>query len=95
MSHSRAVGLEKTPALKRIIWGHNPSRARLKQQKKAPDGTCTLCGEKDTTEHFLSCRKVNESKPYGLLQEEMRHRAHSQGAPDHLINTISEVMKGE
>ena len=29
------------------------------------------------------------------LRDEMRHRAHAQGAPDHVISTIAWVMTGK
>ena len=64
-------------------------------QGRAPKGTCVLCGEQDTVEHFLRCKRINECRKYILLKDEMRHKAHSQGAPDHLIDTITQVMMGE
>ena len=95
VSHSRALGLERSPALRRIIWGHHPTRSRLRMQMRSPSGECILCGKKDVWEHFLECAKINDSKAHKKLRDEMRHKSHAQGAPDHLIDTIARVMTGK
>ena len=38
---------------------------------------------------------VNNSRAHEKLWDEMRHRAHAQGAPDHLVNAIAQVMTGK
>ena len=61
VSHSRAVGVEQSPALKRILWDHHPTQARLKMQRRSTGDKCAMCGEKDTMNHFYECKRVNES----------------------------------
>ena len=95
VSHSRAMGLEKSPGLRRIIWKHHPTRAKLKIQGRCPTNSCLLCGKADTTNHFYGCVKINESTRYTKLRDEMRHKARAQGAPDHMINAMTRVMKGK
>ena len=95
VSHSRAVELERSPALKRIIWGHHPTRSRMKMQGRCQSGTCILCGENDARDHFLECTKMNNCTGNSQLKDRMRHRARAQGAPDHLVNVITQVMAGK
>ena len=94
-SHARALGTERSPALTRIVWVHHPTRSHLKQTGKYPSDICPLCGEKDRSEYFLSCKTVNGNKRYQVVRDEMRHRANARGAPDHLINTMARVMTGK
>ena len=54
-----------------------------------------MCGEKYSSEHFLSCNTVNESKGYQVVRDEMRHRENARCAPDHMINTMARIMIGQ
>lgn len=93
--HARAIGMERSPALKRIVWGHHPTKAHLKLTGQYPTSSCPLCGEDDTSEHFIVCVKLNASPAYKTLRDKMRHQANAKGAPDHLINLISGAMIGD
>ena len=47
VSHSRALGLERSHEVRRIIWGHHPTRTQMRMQRIIPSGECILCREKD------------------------------------------------
>ena len=64
-------------------------------QGRYQSGTCVLCGEKDVRDHFLECTKINNCTGNSQLKDRMRHRARAQGAPDHLVNVITQVMAGK
>ena len=93
-SHERALRREGGQSLRKLLWKHHPTRQRLYAQKRYPSPICPLCEEVDDDEHFLRCVRVNESPECQALETKLRHRAHGKGMPDHLIDTITETMKG-
>ena len=45
-----------SPALLKIIWGHNPCRLRKQTEGFHPSKLCPFCQEIDTPQHFLECQ---------------------------------------
>ena len=80
--------------LKKLLWDHHPTRRTLHKQKRHPSPMCPLCSEEDDDEHFLYCETVNNSPKYKVLVNGLRHKAHKNNIPDHLINTITTAMTG-
>ena len=93
-AHEAAVKTVDSQAVKRILWGHHPTRARLHMQRRHGSPNCPLCGEKDLADHFVHCPAVNRSREYREIEREQSHRAHAKGCPDHMVNTIRQVMRG-
>ena len=93
-SHSKALRKLHSPALKKIIWGQNPSRQRLHQMKKHPSPLCPLCDEVDTPGHFLCCQPLNSHSLFTSEFQAFQSRATKAQIPDHIINTISHMIQG-
>ena len=57
--HAKALkGMKSQETIRKILWGDNPTRMKLKQQGKCTSGCCLLCGEKDVALHFLVCQEI-------------------------------------
>ena len=92
--HARALNATGGFTMRRIIWGHHPTRSHLKLTGQYPTSMCPLCGETDTRDHFIQCSRINNDIQNKKIRDEMRHTANRKGVPDHLINTLTAVMSG-
>ena len=45
----------------KILWGFNPTEVRKKRYNNEHEDKCPLCGESDTTYHFLRCQSLHQS----------------------------------
>ena len=93
-SHARTVARLESPALKKILWGQNPSRLRLHKMKMHPSPLCPLCDEPDSPLHFIQCAHLNSHTMFSARVCEMQTKAKKAGLPDHLINTITDSLSG-
>ena len=57
-------GIKSPETIRRILWGENLMRVKLRQQGKCASGCCLLGGEKDMALHFLVCGEIVGSKEW-------------------------------
>ena len=93
-AHSEAIRKVGGTSLRKLLWCQHPTRVKQKKTGQHDSDLCPLCDEVDDTSHFMRCKPVNESGRYKQLRDEYRHRVKKIGAPDHLINHISNLMNG-
>lgn len=80
--------------MRRIIWGHHPTRSHLKITGQYHTSMCPLCGETDMRDHVFCCQTINSSRLYKEIRDERRHFARYNGLPYYMINTVTTVLKG-
>ena len=79
-AHEFAVKRVDSPAAKRILWRHHPTRVRLHMQRRHSSPDYPLCGEKDHAEHFVYCSVVNDSPRYQSVVQDQSHPVHKKGS---------------
>ena len=93
--HERAMKATGGPSMRRLVWGHHPTRTHLKVTGQYPTSICPLCGEQDARDHYMRCITINLSRQYKQLRDEKRHLASKYGFPDLMVNTVAKLMEGE
>ena len=94
-AHERAMQRVKSPEVtRRLLWGDNPTRMKLKQQRKCEDACCPLCGEKDTALHFMVCPRIVRSEEWRDEEIKFQQKAEKQKIPGFLVVTILESLNG-
>ena len=94
-AHERAMKRVSSPDVtRRLLWGDNPTRVKLKQQKKCEDASCLLCGEKDIARHFMVCHRVVRSAEWKDEELKFQQRAEKLKIPGFLVVTVLESLNG-
>ena len=59
-----------------------------------PSSLCPFCEETDTPLHFLCCQQLNAHNLFIAELHAFQSRASKAAIPDHIINTISDLIQG-
>ena len=95
-THERAMRRVRSPdVMRRLLWGDNPTRVKLKQQKKCEDASFILCGEKDVAENFIVCPRVVRSEEWKNKELKFQKRAEKLNIHGFSVVTVLEYQAME
>ena len=78
----------------RLMWGDNPTKARLFQQGRTYSLECPLCGKKDVVDHFLECEKVTGTVQWEEIKMQLQTRAGELKILGSLVKVVLTTLEG-